>query len=104
MLVFINGLNFSKALLDFSYSPFKWYALAKLAFPLGYPQTAYVGACALVAVISGKKLYVANAGDCKGVLLSTNSEGNLEAKNLSTTFSANKKYEQERLKKQFPQE
>lgn len=33
---------------------------AKKAFDIGYPQTAYVGTCALVAIIVNNKLYVAN--------------------------------------------
>lgn len=68
--------------------------MAKVAFSLGFAQTAYVGACALIAIVHDNKLYVANAGDCKGVLLGIDSEGKLAAKNLSTTFSANKSYEQ----------
>ena len=38
---------------------------SKDAYQKGFPNAAYVGACALVAVISGNKLYVASAGDCK---------------------------------------
>lgn len=43
--------------------------VAKAAFDSGYPTTAYTGSCALVAVVIDNKLYVANTGDCKGVLL-----------------------------------
>lgn len=57
-----------------------------------------------MAIVCGNKLYVANAGDCKGVLLSKNEAGDLTHRVISTTFCANKKYEQERLKKQFPGE
>ena len=38
---------------------------SKEAFQKGFPNAAYVGACALVAVVNGNKLYVASAGDCK---------------------------------------
>lgn len=31
----------------------------------GFTSAACVGACALVAIVSGNKLYVASAGDCK---------------------------------------
>lgn len=82
----------------------EWLEMAKLAFPLGYPKTAYVGACALVAIVHDEKLFIANAGDCKGVLLSKNDAGDLTAKKLSTTFNANKDYEQERLKNEHPGE
>jgi len=81
----------------------EWLEVARTGFNNGYPKTAYVGACALIAIVHDNKLYVANAGDCKGVLL-RKKEDSFEAINVSTTFSANKKYEQERLKKQFPGE
>eukprot|EP01022_Parablepharisma_sp_SALTPOND_P026366 TRINITY_DN6303_c0_g1_i3.p1 TRINITY_DN6303_c0_g1~~TRINITY_DN6303_c0_g1_i3.p1 ORF type:complete len:484 (-),score=12.11 TRINITY_DN6303_c0_g1_i3:1018-2469(-) len=38
---------------------------SKEAFQKGFPSAAYVGACALVTVVAGNKLYVASAGDCK---------------------------------------
>jgi len=82
----------------------EWFEMATLAFSLGYPKTAYVGGCALVAIVHNEKLFIANAGDCKGVLLSKNSKGELETKKLSTTFNANKDYEQERLKAEHPGE
>ena len=48
----------------------EWYDMAKTAFKMGFAQPAYVGACALVCIVVKDKLYVANAGDCKGVLYS----------------------------------
>lgn len=78
--------------------------VAKGCFNAGFAQTAYVGSCALVAIVHENKLYVANAGDCKGVLLSQQEDGSHQSINVSKTFSANKKYEQERLQKQFPKE
>ena len=38
---------------------------SKTAFNNGFARAAYVGACALVAVVYGDMLYVANSGDCK---------------------------------------
>ena len=52
-----------------------------------------MGSCALVAVVHDNKLYVANAGDCKAVLLRKKENGAYESIKLSKTFSANKKYE-----------
>ena len=78
--------------------------ITKKGFPAGFAQTAYVGSCALIAVVHDDKLYVANSGDCKGVLLSLQENGEFRNTNVSKTFSANKKYEQERLKQQFPTE
>jgi pyruvate dehydrogenase phosphatase len=74
--------------------------VARNGFDAGFPQAAYAGACALVAVVHGNKLYVANSGDSKGTLLRQKCD-KLEAVKISTTFSANKSYEQERLKTKF---
>jgi serine/threonine protein phosphatase PrpC len=75
-------------------------AVAKTAYKAGFPKTAYVGSCALIAVVVDDKLYVANCGDSKAVLLRAKGE-NMEAINVSKTFSASNKEEQDRLKKQF---
>jgi pyruvate dehydrogenase phosphatase len=71
---------------------------------MGYPKVAYVGSCALIAIVKDNKLYVANAGDSKGVLLRRKDDGSFEYIKVSKTFNANKSYEQERLKKQFKKE
>jgi serine/threonine protein phosphatase PrpC len=55
----------------------------------------------LIAVVHNNKLYVANAGDCKACILRKNKDGNYERIKISKTFNANKKYEQDRLKKEF---
>ena len=81
-----------------------WYELTKQVFDKGYPSTAYVGSCALVAVVIDNKLYVANAGDSKAVVLNKKEDGTYEHLNVSKTFNANKSYEQERLKKLFKDE
>ena len=46
-----------------------WLEVAKVAYDKGFPKSAYVGSCALVALVHNNKLYVANAGDCKAVIL-----------------------------------
>jgi len=66
--------------------------VAETGFRAGFPKTAYVGSCALVAIIHGNKLFVANAGDSKGIILRQNCE-NLEMVKVSKTFNANKDYE-----------
>lgn len=63
-----------------------------------------MGSCALVALVVGKKVFIANCGDSKAVLLSESSDSEFVTKNLSKTFSANKASEQQRLKKQFSRE
>lgn len=70
-----------------------WIDLAKTAFDKGFPKVAYVGSCALVAVVKDNKLYIANAGDSKAVLLRKKEDGSYTYIKASTTFNANKKYE-----------
>ena len=52
-----------------------------------------------MTVVIDNKMYVANAGDCKGVLLKRDPKNPEEyiPINISKTFSTNKKYEQSRL-------
>ena len=73
--------------------------LTKDAFDKGFPKIAYVGSCALVAVVKDNKLFVANAGDSKAVLLRKKENNTFERIKVSKTFNANKDYEKERLKK-----
>ena len=51
-----------------------------------------MGSCALTAVVVDDKLFVANAGDSKAVLLRWNG-AKVEPINMSTTFNAGKKEE-----------
>mmetsp|Transcript_4584 Transcript_4584/g.6955 ORF Transcript_4584/g.6955 Transcript_4584/m.6955 type:complete len:241 (+) Transcript_4584:1416-2138(+) len=83
----------------------EWKDIADKSFNGGFPKSAYVGACALICVVHDNKLYVANAGDSKAVLLRLNEAGDaIERVKISKTFNANKKYEQERLRNAFPSE
>jgi pyruvate dehydrogenase phosphatase len=82
----------------------EWYEVVKTCFDKGLPKTAYVGSCALIAVVHNNKLFVANAGDSKAAVLRKKQDGSYESIKLSKTFNANKKYEQERLKEQFKTE
>ena len=86
----------------------EWLEVVRLSFNYGFAKTAYVGSCALISVVIDNKLYTASCGDSKGVLLretkSKDQTTTFEAINISKTFSANKKYEQERLKKEFSAE
>ena len=60
-----------------------------------------LGTCALVALIINNKLYTANLGDSKSILLSQNL-GNFEYKKVSKVFNCRKKDEQKRLKEKWP--
>eukprot|EP00826_Nyctotherus_ovalis_P041565 TRINITY_DN4208_c0_g1_i3.p3 TRINITY_DN4208_c0_g1~~TRINITY_DN4208_c0_g1_i3.p3 ORF type:complete len:124 (-),score=33.12 TRINITY_DN4208_c0_g1_i3:538-909(-) len=77
--------------------------LTREGFQKGFPKTAYVGACALVTVVAENKAYVASAGDCKAAVIRAK-EDKYEGIKASRRFSANKKSEQQRLAKQFPNE
>jgi serine/threonine protein phosphatase PrpC len=54
-----------------------------------------------VALVHNNKLYVANAGDCKGIVTTVNEQGLVGYKKISRTFNANSKKEQARLKESF---
>ena len=82
-----------------------WLEVAKATFDKGFPQTAYVSSTALVVLIFNNKLFVANCGDSKAILLSQSGKnGPLKQVNLSSAFTANKKSERDRLQKAFPGE
>jgi pyruvate dehydrogenase phosphatase len=82
----------------------EWTQIAQFSFHGGFPKAASVGSCGLVSIVHNNKLYVANAGDSKAVLLRETESGDFERVKVSKTFNANKKYEQERLRKEYPSE
>lgn len=55
--------------------------MAKQAYNAGFPDVARVGSCALVALVHNNKVYSANIGDCKGVIISENEAG-IKIKNI----------------------
>ena len=61
---------------------------------------AKVGACAITTVIYNNKLYVANAGDCGGVLCQQE-RGSIKCVKTNQRFNAGTKKEKERLTQQF---
>ena len=64
-----------------------------------------IGTCALVALIINKKLYTANLGDSKAILLTKNDNNkseNYEFKKVTKIFNCRKKEEQKRLKEKWP--
>ena len=81
-----------------------WIKFCREPFDMGFAKVAYVGSCALIAVIKDNKAYIANAGDSKAALLREKDNGEYEYVKASVTFNANKKNEQARLRAQFPTE
>lgn len=82
-----------------------WLNVAKVTFEKGFAQPAYASSTALVAIVSDGKLFVANSGDSKAVLLRKRADRDeFEQISLNQIHSINKKSEQARLKKSFPGE
>jgi len=76
---------------------------ARLCYSFGFANSAYVGACALTAIVQDNKIYTACAGDCKSFIFKK--EGNeYKAIKSNKPFNANKKSEQKRLKNIFKDE
>ena len=62
-----------------------------------------LGTCALVALIINNKLYTANLGDSKAIILTKNdSSENYKFIKVSKVFNCRKKEEQKRLKEKWP--
>lgn len=47
----------------------EWYEVAKATFDKGFSKPAYVSSTALVVLIRDNKVYIANSGDSKAVLV-----------------------------------
>lgn len=60
----------------------------KRNYELGFGKVGNVGSCALVTVVLGKRLFVANLGDSKGVLFSKKENGLLTT-DLNDQLNAN---------------
>ena len=103
-----NDLRVQRALIE-SFRRVERDIVTKLhpAFEMGFGNVARVGCCALVAVLQGDTLWVANAGDCAAVIgRRTNGQVNsqLESALLSTEHNIRLQSEKERLLKLCPGE
>lgn len=58
------------------------------------------GTCALTVVVSDNQVYVANAGDSKGIIIMQDGE-NMSCIKLNRKFNASSKREQARLRDEF---
>ena len=66
----LNEENVRKAITDsFEKVEQEYIRLARKGYEMGFGKFGYAGACALVSIVVNNKLYVANLGDCKGLLL-----------------------------------
>lgn len=80
-----------------------FYKIVLESYKLGFPQLSRVGSCALSIYIHDNKLYVANLGDCKGVLYKKEN-GKIIGVKLNHKLNANSKKEQARLRARFPED
>ncbi|ETV71576.1 hypothetical protein H257_13044 [Aphanomyces astaci] len=79
-------------------------ALLLPSYQVGFGLVNRVGACSMLAYAKGDTLVVANAGDVRAVLASTNASGGLVATPLSTDHNAKHESEQARLVAAHPNE
>lgn len=63
---------------------------------------AYCGAVCLCALVIDNKLYTANIGDCRAVLLNQKEDGSMTALKLNTNMSSCSKKERARMQAAFP--
>lgn len=77
--------------------------VARYAYSMGFAEVARVGACALTAVVVGNRLYSANLGDCKGIIVNLGGREPTFRK-INHMLNANSKKEQRRLRASFGDE
>jgi len=63
-----------------------------------------VGACAVMALVIEKKLYVASCGDCRAIMAYREADGSLSVEQITFDHSANEEREQRRLRTLYPED
>jgi len=83
----------------------KFLEAARVAYNIGYGKVGGVGSCALLTLTYNGKIYVANLGDCQGVICkSDNDDRKVSLRKINKKLNANSKKEQERLRNIFKEE
>jgi serine/threonine protein phosphatase PrpC len=77
--------------------------MATMSFKAGFAKTGYISTTALVTLMSGNKLYVANCGDSKAYLVREKGDS-YDTVCLNRVHDANNPEEQARLKREFPKD
>lgn len=75
---------------------------SRLQFEHGSWNACSVGACAVVALMVGKRLFVASCGDCRAILAVREPDGSLGVEQVTFDHSANEEREQRRLRVLYP--
>ena len=78
--------------------------VARSGYDMGFSKMASMGACCLCAVVIDNKLYVANSGDCRGVMIQKNgkTDNGFDHQKLNSKQNANSKKVQKYLREKFP--
>jgi pyruvate dehydrogenase phosphatase len=71
-------------------------------FQKGEWSACSVGACAVIALLVGKKLFVASCGDCRAIMAFRDASGELSVEQITADHSANEVGEQRRLRVLHP--
>lgn len=77
---------------------------SQLRFARGAWSSCSVGACAVVALVVGKSLYVASCGDCRAIMGFRDRDGSLRVEQITSDHSANEEREQRRLRTLYPED
>ncbi|DBA05104.1 TPA: hypothetical protein N0F65_000792 [Lagenidium giganteum] len=75
---------------------------SRLKFEQGVWSACSVGACAVIALVYEKKLYVASCGDCRAIMAFREPDGSLSVEQITLDHSANEEREQRRLRVLHP--
>lgn len=75
---------------------------SQIKFERGSWSSCSVGACAVMALVIEKKLYVASCGDCRAIMAYREPDGSLSVEQITFDHSANEEREQRRLRVLYP--
>ena len=76
---------------------------SRIQFEKGMWSSCSVGACAVIALVVDKRLYVASCGDCRAIMAFREpDDGSLSVQQITLDHSANETCEQERLRGLHP--
>ncbi|RLN27209.1 hypothetical protein BBO99_00001818 [Phytophthora kernoviae] len=75
---------------------------SQIKFERGSWSSCSVGACAVMALVLEKRLYVASCGDCRAIMAYRDPDGSLSVEQITFDHSANEEREQRRLRVLHP--
>ncbi|KAG7400956.1 hypothetical protein PHYBOEH_003867 [Phytophthora boehmeriae] len=75
---------------------------SQIKFERGSWSSCSVGACAVMALVIEKRLYIASCGDCRAIMAYREPDGSLSVEQITFDHSANDEREQRRLRMLHP--